>query len=135
VALAAIQDERIVASARFLVMEKHGGVFRVSARGQLDTKTFRNGDWTAETIDADGDDYDEVLFTGTEIKGRASRHRLVLYVPSNREMYVFQFETNNVSGRLVKASWSKSVFSVNGSTYGRVLRAKANRLLARKRNR
>ncbi len=134
-AVAAIQDERIVGAARFLVMEKRGGVFRVSARGQLDTKNFRNGDWTSETIDADADDYDEVLFTGTETKGRTSRHRLVLYVPSNREMYVFQFENNNVTGRLLKASWSKSVFSANGSSYGRVLRGKANRLVAKMKKR
>lgn len=132
-ALAAIQDERIVGAARFLIMEKRGGVFRVSARGPLDTRSFRNGDWTAETIDADADDYDEVLFTGTETKGRTSRHRLVLYVPSEREMYVFQFERNKVTGRLLKTSWSKSVFSANGSTYGRVLRAKANRLAVKKR--
>jgi len=134
-ALAAIQNEHIVGAARFLMMEKRGGVFRVSARGQLDTRSFRNGDWNAETIDADGDEYDEVLFTGTETKGRTSRHRLVLYVPTNREMYVFQFEKNNVTGRLLKAAWSRSVFSANGTTYGRVLREKANRLVAKKRNR
>ncbi|MGI8897085.1 MAG: serine/threonine-protein kinase [Pyrinomonadaceae bacterium] len=134
-AVAAIQDERIVGAARFLVMEKLGGVFRVSARGQLDTRSFRNGDWTAETIHANTDEYEDVLFTGTETKSVTSRHRLVLYVPSNREMYVFQFENNNVTGRLLKASWSKSVFSANGSTYGRVLREKANRLVAKMRNR
>jgi predicted Ser/Thr protein kinase len=132
-AVAAIQDERIVGAARFLVMEKRGGSFRVSARGPLDTRTFRNGDWTAETIDVDGDNFDEVLFTGTETKGRTSRYRLVLYVPSNREMYVLQFENNNVTGRLLKVSWSKSIFSADGSTYGLVLRAKANRLVAKKK--
>ncbi|MDQ3175476.1 MAG: serine/threonine protein kinase, partial [Acidobacteriota bacterium] len=72
-AVAAIQDERIVGAARFLMMENRGGAFRVSARGQLDTRNFRNGDWDAETIDADGDGYDEVLFTGAETKGRTSR--------------------------------------------------------------
>jgi hypothetical protein len=134
-AVAAIQDERIVGAARFLVLEKRGGVFRVSARGQLDTKNFRNGDWDAETIDADADEYDEVLFTGTETKGRISRHRLVLYVPMNREMYVFQFERNSATGRLLRTSWSKSVFSANGSTYARALRTRANRLVAKRRNR
>jgi serine/threonine protein kinase len=134
-AVVAIQDERIVGAARFLVMEKRGEVFRVSARGQLDTKHFRNGDWSAVTIDADADEYDEVLFTGIETKGRISRHRLVLYVPMYREMYVFQFEKNNVTGRLLKTSWSKSVFSANGATYGRVLREKANRLIAKRRKR
>ena len=134
-AVSAIQDERIVGAARFLIMEKRGGVFRVSARGPLDTRNFRNGDWTAETIDADADDYDEVLFTGTETRGRTSRHRLVLYVPSNRDMYVFQFERNNVTSRLSKTSWSKNVLSANGLIYARVLRAKANRLVAKKRTR
>jgi serine/threonine protein kinase len=134
-AIAAIQDERIVGAARFLIMEKRAGAFRVSARGPLDTMNFRNGDWTAETIDADADDYEEVLFTGTESKGRTSRHRLVLFAPSDREMYVFQFEKNNVTGRLSKTSWSKSVFSPHGLTYGRVLREKAKRLAANMRSR
>jgi hypothetical protein len=134
-AVAAIQDERIVGAARFLVIEKRGGVFRVSARGQLDTKNFRNGDWTAERVDADSDEYDEVLFSGVETKGRISRYRLVLYVPLNREMYVFQFENNNVTGRLSKASWSKSIFSADGSTYGRALREKAKRLVVKMRRR
>jgi predicted Ser/Thr protein kinase len=132
-AIAAIQDERIVGAARFLVLERRSGAYRVSARGPLDTKTFRNGDWTAETLDADDDDYEEVLFTGTETKGRTLRHRLVLYVPSVRDMYVLQFETSNASGRLLKTSWSKSIFSPKGSLYGKALRAKANRLAAKKR--
>jgi serine/threonine protein kinase len=134
-AVAAIQDERIVGAARFLIMEKRGGAFRVSARGPLDTKTFRNGDWAAETIDADADAYDEVLFTGTETKGRTSRHRLVLYSPSDREMYVFQFERNSATNRLLKTSWSQSVFSANGSTYARVLKDKAKRIVTRMKNR
>ena len=132
-AVAAIQDERIVGAARFMLMEKRGGVFRVSARGQLDTKNFRNGDWAAATMDADSDEYDEVLFTGTETKGRLSRYRLVLFVPRNREMYVYQFDKNNVTGRLLKTSWSKSIFASNGAMYGRVLREKAKRLVAKSR--
>ena len=133
-AVAAIQDERIVGAARFLMVEKRGGVYRVSVRGQLDTKNFRYGDWNSETLDADGDDYDEVLFTGIETRGRVSRHRLVLYAPSHREMYVFQFENNNVTGKLLKASWSKSVFSADGSTFGRALREKANRLVGKRKS-
>jgi serine/threonine protein kinase len=134
-AVAAIQNERIVGAARFLVMEKRGGgTFRVSARGQLDTKNFRYGDWTAETLDADADEYDEVLFTGIEARGRKFRHRLVLYVPMNRQMYVLEFDHSR-TGRLTKAAWSKSVFSANGSTYARVLREKANRLVAKMRKR
>jgi len=38
-AVAAIQNERIVGAARFLMMEKRGGQFRFSTRGQLDTLT------------------------------------------------------------------------------------------------
>lgn len=74
------------------VMEKRGADFHVSARGQLATKKFPNADWTAETIDADGDDYDEVLFTGADASGPNPRHRLILYVPENRHMYVLEFE-------------------------------------------
>ncbi len=131
----AIQYEPKRGTSRFLVMERRGRAFRVSTRGQLDTKEFRKGDWNAETVDADGDNYDEVLFTGTEANGRSSRYRYVLYVPKNHRTYVLEFESKRSSGRLLKVAWSKSVFSANDSSYARVLREKANRTIARLRAR
>lgn len=91
-AVVTIHEESKTGTSRFFVMEKRGADFHVSARGQLATKKFPNADWTAETIDADGDDYDEVLFTGADASGPNPRHRLILYVPENRHMYVLEFE-------------------------------------------
>ncbi|MGH9968996.1 MAG: serine/threonine-protein kinase [Pyrinomonadaceae bacterium] len=134
-AVAAIQIERNSGAARFFVMEKRGGAFRVSARGQLDTKTFRSVDWTAETLDADADDYDEVLFSGTYLRGRTVRHRLILYVPRNRQMYVLEFENIARTGRLLKTAWSKNVLLGTGAAYSKVLSQRANRVIARTRRR
>lgn len=133
-AVAAIQMERNSGAARFFVMEKRAGAYRVSARGQLDTKTFRNADWTAETVDADGDDFDEVLFSGTHQRGRTVRHRLILFVPRNRQMYVLEFE-NARTGRLLKTAWSRNVLQGAGAAYSKVLSQKANRVITRTRRR
>jgi predicted Ser/Thr protein kinase len=133
--VAAIQYVSRSGLSRFLVMERRGEVFRVSLRGQLETKTFRNAQWTADTVDADGDDYDEVLFTGIDVNGRNTRYRYVLYVPKNRKTYVLEFESKRNTSRLLKVAWSKSVFLGNGQTYSKLLREKANRAIARMRSR
>ncbi len=133
--VAAIQYNPKSGLSRFFVIEKRGEVFRVSIRGWLDTKEFRKADWSAETVDADGDGYDEVLFTGTGASGRTSRYRYVLYVPKNRKTYVLEFERKRNGGKLLKVAWSKSVLSANDPAYGLVLRAKANRTIARMRTR
>ncbi len=132
-AVAAIQYERRGA-ARFLVMAKRGGGFRVLVRGPLDTKTFKDAEWTAETIDADGDNYDEVLFTGVEAGGSTLGHRYVLYVPKTRKTYVLEFRSKPSGGRLLNVAWSKSVLT-GGSVYGKALREKANRELVALRHR
>jgi serine/threonine protein kinase len=133
-AVAAIQYEPNGA-ARFFVMAKRGGAFRVLVRGPLDTRNFNDAAWTAETIDADGDNYDEILFTGVEAGGRTSSYRYVLYVPKNRQSYVLEFESKRHGGKLLKVAWSKTVLSANGSAYGKVLRERANRTIAAMRRR
>jgi hypothetical protein len=129
-AVAAIQQDRGRGAFRFFVMETRGGAFTVTARGQLDTQAFRGADWSAEVINADTDEYEEVLFTGVTEKGRVTRHRLILYVPRNRQTYVLEFENSTRTGRLLKAAWSKSVLSAGGSAYSKVLRTRAYRMIA-----
>ena len=124
--LVAIQSDRAGGASRFVVMEQRGNAFRILARGQLDNKTFPNGSWKAETIDADGDDYDEVLFTGIKRKAHGSYHRLVLYAPREKQAFVLEVENSGRKGTPFKTLWSNNLLPESSADFRRILRARAN---------
>jgi len=121
--------------SKFFVMERRGDAFRILARGQLDNKTFQHGQWKAEKLDADGDDFDEVLFSGIKRDGRASHHRFVLYVPRQRQAYVLEVQSSGRIGTPFKTVWSNNLLSAKTADYRRVLRARANIAVAKLRTR
>jgi serine/threonine protein kinase len=131
----AIQAARKGGLSRFFVMERRGEAFRILARGQLDNRTFQHGLWKAEKLDADGDDFDEVLFSGIKRNGRASHHRFVLYVPRQRQAYVLEVQSSGRIGTPFKTVWSNNLLSAKTADYRRVLRARANIAVARLRTR
>ena len=120
---------------KFFVMDRRGNAFRILARGQLDNKTFQHGQWKAEKLDADGDDFDEVLFSGIKRNGRASHHRFVLYVPRQRQAYVLEVQSSGRIGTPFKTVWSNNLLSTKTADYRRVLRARANIAVAKLRTR
>ncbi len=116
-------------------MGRRGDAFRIVARGQLDNKRFKNGLWKAETVDADGDDYDEVLFTGIKRNGRTSHHRFVLYAPRQRQAYVLEVENSGRIGTPFKTVWSNNLLSAKTADFRRILRARANIAVSKLRTR
>ena len=98
-------------------MEKRGSAFYVSARGALETKNFRRAQWTTETVDADGDDYDEVLFSGTDSNRQINQYRFVIYVAKRRQSYVLELENNARTGTFLRVGLSEMPFHM-----GRALR-------------
>jgi len=131
----AIQAARRSGLSRFFVMERRGAAFRILARGQLDNKTFQHGQWKAEKVDANGDDFDEVLFSGIKRNGRASHHRFVLYSPRERQAYVLEVQSSGRIGTPFKTVWSNNLLSAKTADYRRVLRARANIAVAKLRTR
>ena len=131
----AIQTAQKGDLSKFFVMERRGRAFRILARGKLDNKTFQRGHWKAEKVDADGDDFDEVLFSGTKRNGRASHHRFVLYVPRQRQAYVLEVQSSGRIGTPFKAVWSKNLLSAKTADYRRLLRARANIAVSKLRTR
>ena len=121
--------------SKFFVIGRRGDAFRILARGQLDNKNFKNGLWKAETVDADGDDYDEVLFSGIKRSGRASHHRFVLYSPRERQVYVLEVENSGRIGTPFKTFWSKNLMSAKTADFRRILRARANIAVSKFRTR
>lgn len=131
----AIHAARRGGPSSFFVMERYGPAFRILARGLLDNKTFKRGLWKAEKIDADGDDFDEVLFTGIKRNGRASHHRFVLYSPRERQTYVLEVQNSGRFGTPFKTVWSNNLLWPKSADYRRILRARANMAVSKFRAR
>ena len=72
----------------------------------LDTSGFRSSEWTAEAIDANGDGYNEVLFTGFDSRGPAPAYRLMVYVPETKQMYCLQVERGRKTRKSIQFKWS-----------------------------
>ncbi|HUE82278.1 MAG TPA: serine/threonine-protein kinase [Pyrinomonadaceae bacterium] len=134
-ALVAIHEERQRGTTHFFLLEKQGRSFRVVARGPLDSADFRHADWSADTVDADGDGFHEIVFTGRNAKGKPNISRLLLYVPSSRETYSLSVESGGASGKPRFAVWSPNAASIESAPYRVALRERIKRTVARKRNR
>jgi serine/threonine protein kinase len=103
-AVAAIHDESGRGRTHLFLMESRGEKYAVTGRATLDTADFRGARWTEETLDADGDGYDEVLCAGASVKTRERRY--VLYVPRTGETYVLSSEAGAKGGPQLR--WSSN---------------------------
>jgi hypothetical protein len=107
------------------MMERERGRFRITGRAPLDAEGFRGAAWTAETLDADGDGSEEVLYTGTNAKGRAQAYRLVLYVPRTRQAYALRIEGASPDAQTLRATWSPNALRRAAAPYRAALHRQA----------
>ncbi|HEY0384492.1 MAG TPA: protein kinase [Pyrinomonadaceae bacterium] len=95
-AIVALHDERREGTSHIFVVEPSGGGrYRVTSRAALDAPEFRGASWSAETLDVDGDGYDELLYTGTNPRDHAADRRFLLYVPRTRQSYALRVENRS----------------------------------------
>jgi hypothetical protein len=125
-ALAAIYAKPSGGTKQFLVMERRGTTFHISSRGPLDKPDFHHAQWVAETLDADNDGYDDVLFTGTDYGPNTPGYRLVLYIPKTGESYCLRAMGSGRVGMPLKVTWSRNALTKQASIYRNVLRDRAN---------
>jgi predicted Ser/Thr protein kinase len=131
VAIAAIHDERQAGRSHLFVMERRGSRYRVTGRAPLDVTDFRGADWTAESLDVDGDGSDEVLCTGTNARGTGLGCRLVLYVPRTRKIYTLRVDAPARGERSPqRATWSPNALTRTAGPYRTALRQRARTLVA-----
>ncbi|HEX8653336.1 MAG TPA: serine/threonine-protein kinase [Pyrinomonadaceae bacterium] len=118
-AIAAIHDERRAGTSHLFVMERLGTRYRVTGHAPLDAKGFRGANWTAESMDVDGDGYDEVLCTGTNAKNSNAGCRIVLYVPRTHQTYTLSVESKTARGRksVRLARWSSNALTRTAAPY------------------
>jgi serine/threonine protein kinase len=129
-AVIAIQDERHKGGTHLFVMEPRGGRYRVIARAPLDAQNFTGANWTTESQDIDGDGYDEVICTGTNAKGHALDHRMVLYVPRTRRAYSMRIENNWRGSKRPRATFSANVWTREAAPYRAALEQRARAAVA-----
>lgn len=128
-AIISIHDEQHAGTTHLFMMEKAGGRFRITGRAPLDVEGFRGASWKAETVDADADGSDEVLYTGTSAKrGRGSAYRLVLYVPRTRESYWLRLETSPRGEKTLRAQWSPNSLRRAATPYRIALQQQARNI-------
>jgi hypothetical protein len=127
-AIVSIHDEQQAGTTHLFMMERAGVSprFRITGRAALDATDFRGANWTAETVDADGDGSDEVLYTGTKAKGRAAGYRLVLYVTRTRQAYRLRIENGAPGGKALRATWSPNALKRAAAPYRIVLQQRAS---------
>ena len=129
-AVIAIQDERHKGRTHLFVMEPRGGRYRVIARAPLDARNFTGANWKTESHDSDGDGYDEVICTGTNAKGHALDHRMVLYVPRTRLAYSMRIENNWRGSKRPRVTFSPNVWTREAAPYRAALEQRARAAIA-----
>jgi predicted Ser/Thr protein kinase len=129
-AVIAIQDERRKGGTHLFVMESRKGRYRVIARTPLDAHNFNGASWTTESLDIDGDGYDEVICTGTNAKGHRADRRLVLYVPRTRLAYSMRVENNWRGQKRSRATFSPNVWTREAAPYREALEQRARAAIA-----
>ncbi|HEY0321617.1 MAG TPA: serine/threonine-protein kinase [Pyrinomonadaceae bacterium] len=129
--IAAINDERRSGTTQLFMMKRSGASFRVRSRAPLDAGDFRSATWSADSVDADGDGYEEVVCTGANPRTPAKGYRLVLYVPRTREIYTLRLMADNTRGsKVLRAIWSPNALSRRGAAYRAALQQRARALVA-----
>jgi hypothetical protein len=135
-ALVALHDERREGTSHLFVMERPGdsnGSFHLVARPMLDAADFRGAQWTSESLDADGDGFDEALYTGTNAKN-ATGFRLVLYIPRTRKAYAVRVERGEHGEKAPRAFWSQSALAPEAQVYRAALQQRIRALFSTVKN-
>jgi hypothetical protein len=129
--IAAIHDEKRAGTTHLFMMERNGAGFRITGRAPLDAGDFRSATWSTDSVDADGDGFEEVVCTGSNPRSPAKGYRLVLYVPRTRETYTLRLMADNTRGsKILRAIWSPNALSRKGAAYRAALQQRARSLSA-----
>ncbi|HET9477963.1 MAG TPA: serine/threonine-protein kinase [Pyrinomonadaceae bacterium] len=132
-AIVAINNQRKAGTSSFVLLQKRGGRFGVSAQGRLDARGFSHASWSAELVDADEDGYQELLFSGKDSAESRNLRRLILFVPNNRRTYSMQMTGETTSRGTPKIQWLSNATGTDAAAYRTTLRRKARSIVSKTR--
>jgi predicted Ser/Thr protein kinase len=132
-AIVAINNQRRAGTSSFVLLEKRGAKYALSAQGQLDSEGFTHASWGAELVDADEDGYQELLFSGKDSSESRNLKRLILFVPNEKRTYSMQMTGETTSSGTPRIQWLSNATGTDAAAYRTALRQKARTIVAKKR--
>jgi predicted Ser/Thr protein kinase len=132
-AIVVVNNQRKAGTTNFLVLQKRDGKYRLSSQGRLDTDGFSHANWSAETVDADEDGYQELLFVGKDSSENRNLRRLILFVLNDRRTYSAQMTGETTARGTPRIQWLSNAAGTDAAAYRTALRQKARAIVAKKR--
>jgi hypothetical protein len=125
--IAAVEENRREGASRLVLLEPKGllGGFRVARTVALDKEDFNGAKWTTETVDADGDGYDEIVCTGFDAQNDSFSRRLVLFSPRANETYAMRVGADSRESGAVRLKWSVNAGGERAKPFRKALRERA----------
>ena len=132
-AIVAVNNQRRAGTSSFVLLEKRGGKYALSAQGRLDNLGFTHANWSAELVDADEDGYQELLFSGKDSTENRGLRRLILFVPNEKRTYSMQMTGETTSSGTPRIQWLSNATGTDAAPYRSALRQKARLIVSKKR--
>jgi serine/threonine-protein kinase len=132
-AIVAVNNQRKAGTSSFILLQKRGGKYRLTAQGKLDTEGFSHASWNTELVDADEDGYQELLFSGKDSTEQHGVRRFILFVPNDKRSYSMQMTGETTARGTPRVQWLSNATDADAAAYRTVLRQKARAIVANKR--
>lgn len=130
-AIVAVNNQRRAGTSSFVLLEKRGGKYALSAQGKLDNQGFTHANWSADLVDADEDGYQELLFSGKDPSESRSLRRLILFVPNDKRTYSMQMTGETTSSGTPRIQWLSNAAGTEAAVYRSALRQKARLIVSK----
>ena len=132
-AIVAVNNQRRAGTSSFVLLEKRGGKYALSAQGRLDNVGFTHASWSADLVDADEDGYQELLFSGKDSSESRNLRRLILFVPNDKRTYSMQMTGETTSSGTPRIQWLSNATGTEAAAYRTALRQKARQIVTKRR--
>ncbi len=127
-AIAAIHEDDRTGMSYLFTLQRQGTRYSATGRTPLDKSDFRGAHWTFESMDVDGDGYDELLCTGTNARQRFAATRLVMYVPRTRQTYSLRHEPALRGAKRPRITLSPNAMTPEAARYRAALQQRTRTL-------
>src|SRR5215510_4003705 len=131
-AIVAVNNERKAGKTTYFALAKRNNKYRVIAQGPLDLVGFRGALWSSETVDAEDDGYQDVLFNGRDAKDSRTQRQLVLFVPNDLRTYTMRMSGETTANGTPRITWLANAAGIDAAPYRTLLRQKAKGLVAKR---
>lgn len=127
-AIVFVNNQRNAGKSNFMVLQRRDSKYRVTVQGKLDTEGFSHAIWGSELVDADGDGYPELLFSGKDSSENRKLRRMIIFVPNDKRTYSMQWTGETTPRGTPRIQWLANAAGTDAAPYRTALRQKARAL-------